>query len=345
MINPAPAPVVRLRRFPVPSWRLPRRRRKFRLRLPQWIEYFLFRAAESAVLALPYRAAVALSRVVARALYAVDGKHRAIACENIAQAYPEWAPRRIAGVARAAFEHFALVLVEMFFTRRLFRAGTANRHSSWVGEERVDKALRAGKGLVIVTGHIGNWEFSALAGAMRGMPLTCVARPLDNRWINDHLARYRVSTGMEVVYKKDALRRMVACLRENRVVVLPCDQNMRENGVFVPFFGRLASTIRSAALLSRKYGAPLVVGIQRRTSSVPFHYSIEFAPITRPEDFDGEPDPVQAMTAHFTRQLEQQIRVDPRQYLWMHKRWKTRPEGEAASAGPLSPVGAGAAAG
>ena len=315
------------RRFSVPAWRPPETRSRRRFRLP-WVEYLLIRAVETALLSLPYRGAASLSRIFARIVHALDRKRRQTARRNLARAFPEWSPAKVDATAFEAYAHFALVLVELCFTRRLVRASTADRYATFVDEDRVFGSLDRGKGLVMVAGHFGNWELAAYAGALRGMPLSSIARPVDNRRINDRFVGFRVNTGQEVVYKADAMRRMIGVLRENRVAVIPADQNVREGGVFVPFFGRPAATIRSAALLSRKYGAPLLVVNHVRTHPGRFHYRVSFSPPVDPTAFDGAEDPLRELTAHFTRQLERNIREHPEQYLWMHKRWKTRPPEE-----------------
>ena len=319
----------------MPVWRAPgsrSRRRWWGVLVNPFprLGYLLFRSFETAVLSLPYPTAVAVSRHFGAFVHAVDRKHRKTGRKNLARAFPEWPERRIRASLRRTYEHFTLVIFEMFFTQRLVRRSNLDRYATFVGYENVERALAEGKGLIVVVGHFGNWEFAAYAGALRGMRLTSIARPLNNRWINDHLVRMRTQTGQEVVYKRDALRRMIGCLREERVLVIPSDQNVRENGVFVPFFGRPASTQRSAALLSLKYGAPLLVATHHRTTPGRFHHRIEFSPPLYPAQFDRAEDPLQEMTAQFTRRLEGKIREHPQQYLWMHKRWKTRPPEEEA---------------
>jgi len=326
-------PLMAQKRFPVPEWRPPEGHGRRRARFPRGLEYLLFRCLETAILSLPYRRAVILSRLLARIAHVADRKHRKTARRNLAAAFPDWSPAKVRAVTRRMYEHFALVLVELFFTRRRVRPSTFRRYATFAGWEGIQRVLAEGRGLVIVVGHLGNWEFAAYASALNGLPVTSIARPLDNRRINDHLLGLRVATGQEIVYKYDALRRMIASLRENRALVIPSDQNVRgEAGIFVPFFGRDASTIRSTALLCRKYGIPYTVATHVRTDPDRFHYRIEFSPPTDPARFEGTKDPLREITADFTGQLERYIRERPEQYLWMHKRWKTRPAGERPDA-------------
>ncbi len=279
---------------------------------------------------MPYRIAAGFATVIGRVVHAVDLKHRKTARRNLTRSFPDWTAARLRETVRRTYEHCALIVVELFFIRRLIRRETLDRYATFVGWENTQRALARGKGLIIVVGHLGNWEFAGVASVLRGLRATAVARPLDNRWVNDHLLRARAWTGQAVVYKQDALRRLVACLRAGRVVVIPSDQNVRSGGVFVPFFGRPASTIKSAAMLCEKYGTPLVVASKHRTGRSRFHHTIEFSEPVVASDFPDDGRRQEHITAHFTRKLEESIRRHPAQYLWMHKRWKTRPAEETA---------------
>ena len=327
-------PVPRTSALPAwrpPEWSAKRRRNERPPFATRRSVYWMFRLIEMAVQAMPYPAATGFARAVGWFVHAVDRKHRRTAHKNLRLSFPGWTATRLRETVRRTYEHCALIVVELFFVRRLIRRETLDRYATFVGWENTQRALARGKGLIIVVGHLGNWEFAGVASVLRGLRATSVARPLDNRWVNDHLVRARAWTGQEVVYKKDALRRLVPRLREGRVVVIPSDQNVRSGGVFVPFFGRTASTVKAAALLCEKYGTPLVVASKHRTGRSRFHHVIEFSEPVVASDFPDDGRRQEHITAHFTRKLEESIRRHPAQYLWMHKRWKTRPAGETLS--------------
>ena len=322
------------RRFPIPPWQSParrssRKRRDYPLRPPDRIEYFLFRLVGAAILSMPWRFAVDLSRLLSRILFQIDGKHRRLAMKNLSTAFPDWTERRLHLTARRTYEHFGRVVLELFWAPRFVRASTLHRHAVFVGYDIMDAALRRGRGVVGAVPHLGSWEFLGYASALRGTPLTSIARPLDNRWINDYLIGVRTWTGQEIIYKQNALRRMIGCLRENRVIGVPSDQNVRHNGIFAPFFGRSAATVRSTALLVVKYGASLVVANPcREETPYGFRYILEVSPAVDLSHFPRDGNELQHVTEYFTRKIEEFVRKHPEQYLWMHRRWKTRPPEE-----------------
>jgi KDO2-lipid IV(A) lauroyltransferase len=194
------------------------------------------------------------------------------------------------------------------------------------GLEHVDAALaRHGRALML-TAHLGNWELLTLAPALTGYPLTVVARALDSRALDAWADRLRRTAGVEVVDKRDALRPALAALRRGRLVGVLLDQNAsRREGVFVPFFGRPASTSRAVAVLALRTQTPILPAFTRRL--VPGrHQIVVHPPLALPVPTDREV--VQALTARCTEAIEAAVRATPDQWLWAHDRWRTRPANE-----------------
>jgi KDO2-lipid IV(A) lauroyltransferase len=154
-----------------------------------------------------------------------------------------------------------------------------------------------------------------------------LARPLDNPLINDWLVGIRERQGMRVVTKWGATPVLQTLLQTGGRVAFIADQNAGDTGMFVPFFGRLASTYKSIGLLAMRYEVPIVAGIARRVGGR-FDYELSAPDVIWPQDWADQPDPLFYITARFSRAIEQLIRISPDQYIWHHRRWRSRPAHE-----------------
>jgi KDO2-lipid IV(A) lauroyltransferase len=164
-----------------------------------------------------------------------------------------------------------------------------------------------------------------------------IARPLDNPYLDRYLNRFRTGTGQEIVSKYDVLRQMGEFLHRNKIVIFLADQDARRHGLFVPFFGRPASTFKAPAVMALRHGVPLLMADIYRTGFFR-HEGIVHPPLEIPPGMKGE-EAVRHLVTAYTARLEGFVRRHPEQYLWLHRRWKTRPIGEAgaaASAGVVS---------
>jgi len=252
-------------------------------------------------------------------------RRRLLALSNIAIAFPALSAAERRALCRRAYRHLGMVAVDV--SRMLGRGDRLLETVSVVGREHLDGVMaRVGRALA-VTAHLGSWELLSLAPALVGHPVSIVVRPLDAGWLDPLVARARRSHGMEVIAKSRAAREILEALRGGRVVALLLDQNAsRREGAFVPFFGRLASTSRSAAVLSLRSGVPIVPVFIRRES--PVRHVITFEPpLPEPERY-GEAAVIE-LTARCTEAIERAVRAAPEQWLWMHDRWRTRPPVEA----------------
>ena len=192
------------------------------------------------------------------------------------------------------------------------------------GLDHLKAAVAQGRGVLLLTAHFGNWELLAAANAQTGYPLSVVARPLDSPVLDRLVARFRESGGVLVIPKRRALRRVLEALRRGSMVGILLDQNTsRREGVFVPFFGDLASTSKSLAVLAFSSGAPVVPVFIHREPGGRHRVVVEPA-IPPPSTGDREQD-ILAFTAAFANIVEARIRQGPEQWLWIHRRWKTRP--------------------
>jgi KDO2-lipid IV(A) lauroyltransferase len=203
---------------------------------------------------------------------------------------------------------------------------TKQNVGDWIryeGFEHFEAALRRGKGVIFATGHLGNWELSAYAHALLSAPMGFVVRPLDNPLLDRLSIRYRTLSGNRAISRRESVRPLIQMLRANLAVGILADQNTTEDrGIFVKFFGVPACVDAGLAKLAAHTGAAIIPGFAV-WSDEERRYILKFYP---PIEASGD-------TLHDTQAvqsaLEQATREYPEQWLWIHRRWKTRPPGEA----------------
>lgn len=292
-----------------------------------WAEALAARGAFGIFRTLPVPWALALGRALGGLIGALDRRHRRLAESQLAAAFgPSFDAR---GTARAVYRHLGMCLAEMALVEPRVRRGAVGAWVRIEGLEHVRAALAKGKGLAIVSGHLGNWELGAVAMAAAGIPISIVTRPLDNPRLDAVLCRIRASGGSEVIAKRSALRAIREVLARGRALAILIDQDAREHGVFVPFFGRPASTIPSIAAVCLRAEAPLVVTAMRREPGHMTHV-LAFEPVEILPSAGDRGEDAARLTALLTSRLEAAIRRAPEQWLWMHRRWKTAPPAQKA---------------
>jgi KDO2-lipid IV(A) lauroyltransferase len=262
-----------------------------------------------------------LARFVGGLAYTL-GIRRHVALENLERAMPERSEAERRAIARGTYITMARVVLESLADEPRLPPG-------WEQEEVVGaeawKALQAhvatGKGALLVTGHFGNWELLGEILIKRGVPLNALVRPLKGA-LNMRIAENRVRAGAGLIYPKGAVQETVAALGRGESVFMLLDQAIPSKGVFVPFFGRLASTTPAMAVASQRTGIPAWVVMAVREGGR-FRVHIE-GPIPPPAAEEGR-DPITEHTALVTAALERVIRQYPEQWLWLHRRWKYAP--------------------
>lgn len=259
----------------------------------------------------------------------VFGVRRELVREQLELAFPEADEAFLRETEAAAYRHLALEGMAMLRMGAMSPDEVRER-THLHGWDAFHAAVQAGKGVVIATGHLGNWEMGGAAMAVRGIPLDVVAQrqsnPLFDREVND----VREALGMRVIDRNDAPRQVTRALRRGRAVAFVADQDARRNGVFVPFFGRPASTHRGPALFAVRAGCPLFLGVAVRRDDG--DYDVRYREIVVEREGPTD-DVVVRLTAAFTAALEDEIRRVPGQYLWLHRRWKTRPRRDGHGTG------------
>ena len=257
----------------------------------------------------------------------IDRRHRRIACGHLRRSFPDWPEERIERVARKSMHNLLYLVVEVLFTPRLITPKTWRRHIRLHNmTETLQLLIRQDAGLILLTGHFGNWEVVGYMMATLGFPSVSVARPLDNPYVNQYLLGVRERTGQHILQKKGASESMSDVLARRGTLAFIADQDAGRKGMHVDFGGRTASTYRSIALLAARHSVPIVVGYARRLSD-DFEFDVGIARVIHPAEWAGRDDELTWITQQFTRELEGVVRSAPEQYLWVHRRWKSRPDG------------------
>ncbi len=269
------------------------------------------------------------ARWVGNLLYRFDRRHRHRALQHLKLSFPDWPEEKYHLIAKASMRNTVYLGLEVLFTTRLITPGRWRRHVTLKDMPQNIRLLLEHKSpLIYLTGHFGNWEVVGYTMAALGFPVYAVARPLDNPYINEYMLGVRQKHDMTVLDKKGATQDIPELLQNKASVCFIADQDAGRKGLFVDFFGRPASTYKSIALLAMEYNAPVVVGYGRRLDEE-YHFQIGIQRIIYPREWADKNDPPLWITQEYTKALEDVIRTAPEQYLWIHRRWKHRPKGEA----------------
>jgi KDO2-lipid IV(A) lauroyltransferase len=259
-------------------------------------------------------------RHLGRLYRSLDHRRREVAERNLALAFPEKQPAEIEALSIAVFEHFGGMAAELL--RALDEPPESLLERVEVtGAETARAAAAAARGLFLLTAHLGNWEYSALLTRAVGIPVTIIARPLDNPLLEAILRRFRERTGNRVVYKADAAREMLRTLRGGGAIGILADQHARTaDALVVPFFGRPAATTSIVARLVDRTEALVVPAACVRTG--PARYRLEYGTPLDVRSLSLDERRPLPLTARLNLEVERLVRRSPEQYLWLHNRWK-----------------------
>lgn len=313
-----------------------------RNRLVDMLAYCAVRMVVLVLQSLPITWAYAVGRGLAWLVYRVDRRHREVARQNLAAAFPgRFSARELEKLVWEVYRHFGEMLVEcVILPRKLWPTTWRNFLELDERAGVMARALLSGRPCLLLTAHYGNWELANYVLGLFGFRSWAVARPLDNPYLDSWVRRFRQRTGQKLLAKKGELERLTEILRGGGVVAMLVDQDAGPRGLFVPFFGRLASTHKSPALLALEHRAIVLTAVVRRIA--PCRYRVEIGDAFYPEHYEMLPRPHWELTRAFTACLEKLIRADLRQYFWLHRRWKHQPKKELVV--PASPSKDGVAA-
>ena len=296
------------------------------------IEYFAARAALAVLGLLPRRAAVSLSTGILRAVPVILPSLRRIGLRNLEIAFPEKSKAERAELLKGTFDNLGRVLGELSHFHNFTKADLEKLIDFELDEESkrlYERNKLEGRGVLITTGHLGNWEMLVLGFAALYEPISSLARPLDNPRIDEMLNRLRTRFGNRPINKTNSAMLAIKILREGGILGTLSDVNAHpKEGVFVPFFGVPACTLSGAAMRAIRSNSFIFPTFCVWDKTIK-RYRFVHGPLLEPVDTGDRKQDVIATTAAYTAEIEKIIRQYPDQWMWIHRRWKTRPPGEA----------------
>ncbi len=297
--------------------------------MKEWLEFAAVWLILKTIGALPRGVARGLAAFVTKLLFSLQPRLQKTAEFNLRLAFPDWTDAQRTEVTRKMVRNLGWMAAEF---ARFPRLTKENIEELVIldGHENFLEGQRRGKGVLYLTGHIGAWELSSFAHALYGYPLHYMARPLDNKRLDALVNEYRCASGNRPIFKNESARVMLKILKDSGTVGILADQNtMPEEGVFVDFFGKSACTTTGIARVALHTGAAVVPGYAYWDEAIQ-KYRLRFEPLvelTRTGDTERD---VFDNTQRFAKVIEEIIRKHPDQWVWLHKRWKTRPKDEPA---------------
>lgn len=299
------------------------------MELKSRLEFVAFRAFVALLTVLPRPLALRVGAAVGQLAFWLAAPLRRIALVNLAIAFPEKSLAERRRILAASCRNLGRVAVEFCHLPRL-AAADVDRFVAVEDRAAWENALRLGaeRGAVIVTGHFGNWELLAYVHGLLGHPVTIVHKPMRNRWVDAAVMRVRTGAGTRSIPKRAAAREALRTLRRRELLVIPTDQNQRgHEGVFVDLYGVPACTNPGAARLARHTGAAILPVFLVREGETERHRLVVLPEIEPSDTGDPERDVV-STTQACSDAVADMIRRHPEQWIWFHRRWRTRRPGE-----------------
>lgn len=267
---------------------------------------------------LPMGWAIRLGAGVGLLGYVLVGRYRRVAEANLQRAFPEWSRAQVRATARRVFRNFGVALAE-FLKAPSMRKAEIEKRLQVVGLEHLDAAFREGKGVLLITGHFGNWELMARYLCMLGYPIWVIARDTEDPATTELVTLIRERSGYKVIPRGQAARPVLKALRNNEAVGILPDQNAGD--VFVEFFGQKAGSVAGPAVFHLRTGAPLVPLFNVRLPGD--YHRVEILPPLRFEPTGDMASDSQRIMQALHDILETYVRRYPDQWLWLHDRWKS----------------------
>ncbi len=287
------------------------------------LEYIAYISFGWLVRLMPWEAINRFGKMLGTFVFYVIPIRRSLTLNHLRLAFPQKSSAEIKEIAVAAYCNLVISLLEVFWFSHL-TADKVKNIVSMPDTSVMDARLKEGKGLIMLGGHFGNWELIAIAvGLLSHHPLTIIVQRQRNKFVDAFMNKNRTLFGNKVVEMERAPREIIATLRNNGVVAILADQSGPQEGLFVNYFGRPASTHRGPALFSVRTGAPIIMAfIIRGTDGL---YKVEFEEVDTHTVSGTDDEKVEQITARHVAMLEKYASRYPDHWLWMHKRWKHTP--------------------
>jgi len=302
--------------------------------LSHYAQYYGIRGAVAALRTVSFQRAGEIGAKIGMLGYRPLGIRRAVVERQVRAAFPGLAEPEVLRIARASYAHLGRTTIEAALLPGYDRQQVLDLFERVDGWEIVERALALGRGVMFVTGHLGNWELGGSFVAARGVPLEAVARRMENPLFDAYITETRRQIGMTVIHDADAVRRVPRAMREQHGVAFLIDQGaVGLASTWVPFFGRYAKTPRGPAVFALRLKTPLIFACALRQPNGRYVLHLEEVPVVSTGTLDADVD---AIVASYTRTLERWVRRAPEQYFWHHRRWKHQRPGTPPELGDPS---------
>ena len=293
-------------------------------KLAQYLIYLVIRGLGYIIILFPEGFALWIGRQLGHLAYLLDFEHRRVTIKNLELAFGgKKSGNEIRGIALRTFENLGMNFIEFLRLPKLINDKLMEKVEI-EGRSHIEAALRKGKGIIVILGHIGNWELLGCMPRFLGNNLMAIAKPLKkNKRLDRFIGEVRRSAGLQVLSSKGVAHQVVSALRRNKMVGILIDQReKRSKGIGVEFFGKEASTTPASAFFALKTGAPVIPAYTIRLKGGRHRIVIE-PPIELIETGDNAED-IRINTQRHTEFLESIIRRYPDQYFWIHRRWERK---------------------
>ena len=300
--------------------------KKKRSQISDFVQYAALSALVVIIQPLPLNFCMMIGRCFAYACYLFDRKRRAIAEENLRKAYgTDLSDIQRRRIIRSNYLHLASVGIDFIKLPQLVNGNNWRKYFDVEGLEFAREALEQEKGIIFVSGHLGSWE--VLGCAMKYLfhqPVHSIAKHMENPFSDRFVTKLRENSGQKIIFTENASREILRVLKNNQLLGILIDQNVRENNIIVDFFGQKAATTRSVATLSLKTGAPVIMLFARRVDRR-YRFKVTFSKPIQIQKTENQEKDIFNLTQKCTSIIESRIREHPHEWIWIHNRWKTRP--------------------
>jgi KDO2-lipid IV(A) lauroyltransferase len=302
--------------------------------LSHYAQYYGIRGAVAALRTVSFERAGAIGARIGALGYRPLGIRRAVVERQVHAAFPGLTDPEVERIARESYAHLGRTSIETAILPTYGREQVLDLFERVEGWHLVERAMALGRGVMFVSGHLGNWELGGSFVAARGVPLEAVARRMENPLFDQYITDTRRRIGMTVIHDADAVRRVPRAMREQHGVAFLIDQGAAGlASTWVPFFGRYAKTPRGPAVFALRLKTPLLFACALRQPSGRYVMHIDEVPVEPTGTLDADVD---AIVASYTRTLERWVRRAPEQYFWHHRRWKHQRPGTPPELGDPS---------
>lgn len=299
-----------------------------------YAEYYGLRGAVGVLRRMSFRRAGDIGQWIGGLGYSPLGVRRAVVERQVRAAFPGLAEPEVLRIARESYKHLGRTTIETAILPSCSREEVLALVEEVTGWDVLERALASGRGVMVVSGHLGNWELGGSYVAARGIALEAVARRMQNPLFDQYLTETRRRIGMTVIHDADAVRRVPRAIREGHAVAFLVDQGaVGLASTWVPFFGRYAKTPRGPAVFTLRLNATLLFATAVRRENGRFALHFEEVPVQRTGDLEADVD---GIVAAYTAALERWVRRFPEQYFWHHRRWKHQRPGTPPELGDPS---------